>query len=154
MDPKLAFWTFAWIDLGVVLTCATLGVRAMRRRRVQTHRRLMVVAASLVGVFLVSYVFKVIFLGRESLDRWSVADRAVLYTHELCVAAMLIGGGYALWRALRFRSSLPSGPLLPPDENPAAGRAAHRRAGRIAVVGSALAFATATLVLIGMYARS
>ena len=64
------------------------------------------------------------------------------------------GGADALWRALRFRGSLPSTSLLPPDDNPSRARIAHRRAGWVAVVGSLLGFATASLVLAGMYARA
>lgn len=154
MDPKLAFWTWALVVLGAAVVFTVLGVRQIRRRRVRSHQRMMLTAGSLVLLFLISYVFKLILLGRERLDLWSAADRGVLYVHELCVAAMLLGGGYALWRALRFRGSLPSGALLPPDENPSRARIAHRRAGWVAVVGSILGIATASLVLAGMYARA
>jgi uncharacterized membrane protein YozB (DUF420 family) len=154
MDPKLAFWTFALMDLFAVMVFALLGVRAIRRRQLRVHQRFMITSGSLVVLFLASYVLKVILLGRESLSTWSFVDRSVLYVHELCVAAMLLGGGYALWRALRFRSSLPAGGLLPRDESPAADRGAHRRAGWVAVVGGVFGFVTAIAVLAGMYARA
>ena len=102
MDPKLAFWTFAWLDLGVVLACAALGVRAIRRRQVRTHRRYLVAAASLVVAFLVAYVFKVAFLGRESLAAWSALDRGVLYSHkQFAIIRMQRGNSWlanGIWR--------------------------------------------------------
>jgi hypothetical protein len=111
-------------------------------------------AAMLIAVFLVSYVFKLSFLGREDFSTWTWAQVQVLRIHELCVAAMLLGGSYAGWKALRFRGSLPKGPLLPPEENPVRGRVLHRRAGWVAVAGSVLGFVTALFVLAGMYSRA
>jgi uncharacterized membrane protein YozB (DUF420 family) len=154
MDVHLAFWTGAQVILGGVVLCATLGVRAIRRRRLRTHRRLMGAAALLIVTFLVAYVLKVLLLGREDFSLWTPTDVWVLRLHELCVAAMLLAGGYAGWKALGFRRSLPRGPMLPPDESPLRGRALHRRAGRIAWLGSVLAFGTALLVLAGMYTRN
>ena len=152
MDPKLLYWTGALVNLLVIVGCVGFGVRAIRRGELRRHRRLMLAAASLVGLFLVSYVFKVAVLGKEDRSLWTGVDYAVLYVHELCIAAMLLGGGIAAFRAWRFRAALGAGPGLPPE--PVPGGDAHRRAGWIAVVGAALAFVTAAGVLAGMFARA
>jgi len=152
MDAKLIFWCVALANLGAIVAFAGTGVRAVRRGDVRTHRRRMLTAAALVGLFLVSYLIKVAVLGREDRSLWSQLDRTVLYVHETFVAAMLLGGGYAGWRAWQFRSRLGPSLVLPRDgELP--GRAPHRRAGWVALVGAALAFVTAGGVLAGMFAR-
>jgi uncharacterized membrane protein YozB (DUF420 family) len=153
IDAKLAFWCAALANLGLLVGCAASGVRAIRRGDVRTHRRRMLASASLVGLFLASYLVKVAVLGREDRSLWSGLDRAVLYLHESCVAAMLFGGSYAVWRAARFRARL--GPELAlPRDGALPGRLPHRRAGWVAVIGAALAFVTAGGVLAGMFARA
>jgi uncharacterized membrane protein YozB (DUF420 family) len=131
VDPKLVYWTLALANLGSIAGCLLAGVLRIRRRDVRGHRRRMLTASALVGLFLFSYVLKLVFLGREDRSLWTALDRALLYTHELCVAAMLA----APTRALRVHR-------------------VHRRAGRAAVIGCLLALVTATLVLAGMYARA
>ncbi len=115
----------------------------------------MVTAASLVGLFLVSYLLKVSFLGKEELGLWSSGRVTVLYLHETCILIMLLAGATAGYHAYRFRRSLPADPMLPPEASAREKRRWHRRAGWTAVVASALAFVTAAFVLMGMYtARS
>jgi arylsulfatase A-like enzyme/uncharacterized membrane protein YozB (DUF420 family) len=151
MDPKLLFWTGALVNLGVILVCVGRGVAAIRRRDVRRHRRRMLTAASLVGLFLVAYVVKVVVLGKEDRSLWTRLDYAVLYVHELCIAAMLVGGAVAGFRAWRFLPRL--GPALELPAEPLPGRVWHRRAGWTALVGSVFAFLTAAGVLAGMFAR-
>jgi len=152
MDPKLLFWTGALVNLGVILVCVGQGVRAIRRRDVRRHRRRMLTAASLVGVFLAAYAVKVLALGREDRSLWTRIDYGVLYVHELCIAAMLVGGAIAGFRAWRFRARL--GPSLELPAEPLPGRLTHRRAGWLALVAALLAFVTAAGVLAGMFARA
>jgi uncharacterized membrane protein YozB (DUF420 family) len=154
LDPKLAYWTWALANFAGIVACAGLGVRGIRRRDVRTHRRCMLAATALVGLFLGSYVLKVIFLGREDLGPWSAPALAVLRAHEACIFVMLVAGATAGTRAWRFCRSLPAGAPAPPSEATRRGRLAHRRAGWTAVVASGLALATAVVVLAGMYARA
>jgi uncharacterized membrane protein YozB (DUF420 family) len=154
LDAHLSFWTGAQIILGGVMLCAVLGWRSIRNKQLRAHKRFMLGAALLIATFLVAYLLKLSFLGREDFAAWTVAEVWVLRIHELCIAAMLLGGGYAGWKALRFRGSLPKGPLLPPEADPVRGRVLHRRAGRVAVVASVLAFGTALFVLAGMISRA
>ena len=152
VDPKLLYWTAAFVDLFVVVACGLAGAWRIRHRRVHGHRRMMRVAAAFVGLFLVSYVLKVALVGREERALWSAASLWTLYAHEACVATMLVAAGLAAARARRF------GPLRD-GEAPAAeasehDRRVHRRAGRVAVAAGVLALLTAAGVLTGMYARA
>jgi uncharacterized membrane protein YozB (DUF420 family) len=152
IDPKLAYWTAALVDLFFVVACGLTGVWRIRHRRAHGHRRMMLVAAGLVGLFLVSYVLKVALAGREDPAPWSAASLWTLYVHEACVATMLVAAGLAAARARRF------GPLrdgeVPAPEASEHDRRVHRGAGRVAVVASILALLTAAGVLAGMYARA
>lgn len=152
MDPKLLYWTGALVNLGVIVLCVVQGVRAIRRGDVRRHRSRMLCGAALIGLFLVSYAVKVAVLGKEDRSLWTALDYGVLYVHELCIAAMLLAGGLALFRAWRFRGSLAPGPSLP--EAPLPGAATHRRAGRVAVAGAVLGFVTAAGVLARMFVHA
>jgi uncharacterized membrane protein YozB (DUF420 family) len=152
LDAKLLYWTGALLNLGVILACVGVGVRRVRRDDVAGHRRLMLAAAVLVGLFFASYALKLAWLGREDRSLWTGLDYVVLYVHELCVAAMLLGGALAGFRAWRFRDRL--GPGFERPEGALPGAALHRAAGRVAAIGAALGFLTAAGVLAGMFARA
>ena len=154
MDAKLLYWTAALANLGVIVACGARGVGAVRRGEVRTHRRMMLTSAALVGVFLVSYLLKVALLGKEDRSRWTGLDYAVLYAHELCIAAMLLAGAVALYRAWRFRKALGPRLALPSDPEALPGRSAHRAAGRVATRAGVLAFLTAFGVWLGMLLRA
>jgi len=154
VDAKLLYWTGALVNFGVVCGLALAGVRRIRARDVRGHRRMMLASSALVVGFLVSYVLKVRFLGREDLGVWDPLSLWSLHIHETWILVMILAGGYAGYRAWTFRHSLPATGLLEDRLSPIASRRHHRVAGWIAVVGSLCAFATASLVLYGMYARS
>jgi putative membrane protein len=154
VNPKLVYWTLALTNLAVIVGCGARGVRAIRRGEVRTHRRLMLTASALVALFLVSYLAKVAWLGKEDRTAWTALDHAVLGIHELCVAAMLLAGGVALYRALRFQAKLGPGWSIPPGADALPGRNQHRRAGTIAKWSGVLAFVTAIGVWAGMLLRA
>lgn len=149
---KFAYWAWALLNMGVLVACAYAGVRAMRRSRdVLRHRRLMLTAAGLVLLFLLTYVFKVALLGRENLAAWEAGYRYALWFHETCVLFMVVGGAVAVTQALRLRlRALATDPTHQPDP---AGVRLHRRAGWTAVVSATLAVVSALAVLLGMYGR-
>ncbi len=152
MDAHLAFWTAALVDLGAVALCAVLGVRRARRGDLYGHRRLMRTAVAGILLFLVAYLVKLPLLGREDRSLWDAASLTALYVHETCVLAMLLGGAVALFRARRFGADLERFDAR--DAAVVAGRRQHRIAGRIALCAALLGFATAALVLLGMYQRA
>ena len=153
MDPKLLFWSLALVDLGLVLWCMRRGIALVRAGEIRAHRRYMLSAGALIVLFLVSYVGKVFWLGKEDRSAWTGLDHAVLYVHESCVAVMLVAGAVALYRAWRFRPAL--GPNLElPTDTPLLGGESHGRAGRIAAWAAVLSFVTAGGVLAGMFMRA
>jgi uncharacterized membrane protein YozB (DUF420 family) len=154
LDPKVLYWTGAFLNILVIAGLAVYGVRLARRGELARHARMMRAAASLVVLFLVSYALKLAFLGREELEHWGRGAVSILRFHELCVVGMLIGGGTALFLSRRLRGTASftraaSDPAAPPV---LAKR--HRIAGRSAVIGAILGAATAALVLTGMYVRA
>jgi len=154
MDPKLIYWTGALLNMALVAGVAVQGVRQIRRGEVARHRRSMLTAIALVLAFIASYVLKLAWLGREHLETWSTASVRTLQLHELCIAAMLLGGGFALYRSFALRRTrLVTRHAEDPEPDPAIVRA-HRLAGRIAVGGALLGWLTAAFVLVGMYGRS
>jgi hypothetical protein len=77
-----------------------------------------------------------------------------LRVHELCVAAMLLGGVVAGFRAWQMREWV--GTRLRSVVRPSAPieLARHRAAGWLAVLGALLGVLTAGAVLVGMYTRA
>jgi uncharacterized membrane protein YozB (DUF420 family) len=154
MDPKVLFWTGALGLMAGVVAVAVAGVRRRRRGDLPGHRRAMLAAAALVGIFLAAYVLKVALLGHERVAEWSERDRLILRVHESCIAVMLAAGSVAGFRAWRLRRTRNA--TLDPADPPAPAALArwHRRAGWTAVVAAAAGWVTALLMLIGMYQRA
>jgi uncharacterized membrane protein YozB (DUF420 family) len=153
MDAKLLYWTGALINMGAVAGCALVGARQIGAGNPRLHRRLMSIAALLVCGFVVSYGFKLHFLGREDLSIWSATAIWVLRVHEVCVAGMLIGGGLSLFWSRQLRRTR-SFSLDAADPLPAPGLVErHRWAGRVAIGAAVLGFLSAILVLAGMFSR-
>jgi uncharacterized membrane protein YozB (DUF420 family) len=154
MDPKTAYWTGAFVNMVVIVALAFRGVAKIRRGDIAGHRRAMLAAASLVGLFVASYVVKLFVLGREDLAVWSPGAVTTLRVHELCVLTMLVAGSVAGVRAWQMRAWVDArmGSVVRP-EAPVQLRA-HRRAGWTAVLGAVLGVLTAAAVLAGMYARA
>jgi uncharacterized membrane protein YozB (DUF420 family) len=154
VTPNLLYWTAALANLAVIAVCGARGIRAIRRGEVRTHRRMMLVSSALVALFLVSYLAKVAWIGKEDRSAWTALDHAILYTHETCIAAMLVAGGYALFRGWRFQPLLRPSWAIPPRADALPGRASHRRAGAIARWSGLFAFVTAIGVWVGMLWRA
>jgi uncharacterized membrane protein YozB (DUF420 family) len=154
MDAKLIFWTFALADLGALCGIALFGVRYVRRGEIARHKRAMKIASLLVVAFVLSYVLKVQFLGREDMSVWTTLDVWVLRIHELFVLQMVVAGSIAWIQArklvkTRLVTHDPNDPV--PDAKTVR---VHRLAGRTAVIGSVFAFLFAIGILAGMYARA
>jgi len=154
MDPKIAFWSAALVNLLVIVALVSVGIRSIRRNQVSRHRLCMKTSAWLVMTFLASYAAKLALLGRESIASWSGAAVLNLRIHVLFVLTMLTAGSIALLRARQMRdtrnvSGLSGDPLAP--ESTISG---HHRAGWTAAICAGLGLATAVLLLAGMYRRS
>lgn len=154
MDAKVVFWTGAWLNFSLLFGLALLGMRRIRSGDAATHRRLMLAASALVVFFLLSYVAKLWWLGREDMSVWSARDVNMLRFHETCVLVMVVGGGIALWLGRRLRRTRNvSGDREQPAASPRLLRS-HRVAGRLAVIGAALGWLSAFFVLVGMFERA
>jgi uncharacterized membrane protein YozB (DUF420 family) len=153
VDAKVLYWTAALLNLALIVGLASRGVRQIRRGEVASHRRSMLAGAWLVVAFLVSYVFKVAFLGREDLAVWSSLYVNTLRFHETCVLLMLVAGTVALTRARRMRGTRQR--TRNPADAPAPESTVrwHHRAGWAGVIGAVAGLASAGVVLYGMYAR-
>ena len=154
MNPSLAFWTAALINLLAIVALVAIGIRNIRRGNLSQHRRCMKSAAALVVCFFGIYPIKVLWFGRERLPEWSGQAVAVLRIHELCVFAMLVGGVVALILSRKMHSNR-SQPTRLPDAPLASSRTlqSHRKAGWTAAIGAGLALLTAAIVIAGMYER-
>jgi hypothetical protein len=114
----------------------------------------MKIAASLVILFLVSYVVKLLILGREDMAIWSTLDVWVLRIHEVFVLQMVLAGSVAWVQSRKLlRTKLVTHDPADPAPNPRVVRI-HRFAGRTAVIGAVLGFVMAVGVLVGMYLRA
>ena len=154
MDPKLIYWTLALANLGAVCVFALVGMRFVRRGEIARHRRAMKIATGLVVGFLVSYVLKLAFLGREDMSVWSRFDVWVLRIHEVFVLIMVLAGAVAWSRVRRLAGTrLVTHDPMDPNPDPRDVRT-HRLAGRAAVAGAVLGFVLAVGVLVGMYVRA
>ncbi len=154
VDPKVLYWTFAFANMGVVVALALRAMTVVRAGNPELHRKLMLGAAALVVGFIVSYGFKLQFLGREDLTLWSRWDTNILRFHESCVLVMLIGGGLAIpWGGRLRKTRLFTRNPEDPAPDPATSKR-HRVAGRFGLVGAVLGFVSAGFVLAGMFARS
>ena len=90
----------------------------------------------------------------HTLEGHLVLYRSVLHFHETCVLVMLVCATAALLQARRL--GLPRGPDSPEIEitKLVSGLRWHRVLGRTGVIASLLGFASATVVLWGMFARA
>lgn len=156
VDPKVLYWTGAWLNMAVIVTLARIAIGRVRRGEVLGHRHLMLVVCTLVVAFLVSYAIKLGVLGREELETWHLAYVLVLRFHEACIAAMVLGGATALHLAhqlrLRIRRDGSEG-TYPPDQIPRRLQL-HQRAGKTAFWSCVLGLLSSGVVLFGMWQRA
>ena len=154
MDAKLAYWTAATLNMGVLLVFAASGIRRVRNSEVARHRSRMLTSVALVLGFVISYGVKLVALGREDLSIWSDAAIWTLRFHELCIFTMLVSGGLALRRGLALaRTRALSESEDAPEPLPGALKG-HGKAGRVAVFAASLGFLSACGVLSSMYGRA
>jgi uncharacterized membrane protein YozB (DUF420 family) len=153
MDPKFTFWSAALANLLVICTLVVVGILNVRCRRIDRHRCCMKTAAWLAAAFVVAYPFKLAVLGREQLSVWSPQAILTLRVHELFVMTMLVGGAIALLRARQMRATRNVSQKSDDPMAPGSTARGHRSAGWAAAVGATLGFATAIIVLVGMYGR-
>lgn len=150
MNWNLVFWFYAYGLTMLALLMAYTGVGAAKRGELARHKALLNFACNLILFFVVSYVFKMLFLGREDKSTWTLSYKIVLYIHEALIATMLVTGARARWLAHKFRDSVFAQQL--PDEHIGM-RKQHRLMGKICIYAATFALLTASVILYGMVQR-
>jgi hypothetical protein len=132
VNPKLVYWTIALANLAVIVVWRARRARGPARRGAHAPAHDARVGA-LVGLFLVSYLAKVAWLGKEDRSGWTASTTRCSASTRLCIAAMLCAGGIALYRALRFQARLrPAGRFRPAATScRAVGSTAARASGEV-----------------------
>ncbi len=150
MDPKLLFWTGALVNMWLIVAIACSGIAKVRAGDEGSHQRRMILAGSLVALFVLAYGLKLFFLGREDLDQWQNWSVILLRIHEAFVLAMILGGARAATLAFKVRKIEAQSPE---DASIQVLRATHGKTGKFTFVSSLGGAITATGVLLGMYLR-
>ena len=151
MTYNLAFWVYAYGLMTVAMILAFRAVTKIRKGDMRGHMRLMILANRLILFFVLSYLFKMIFLGREQKSDWSQFRLIVLYIHESLIGLMLISACYTRFLAHRFRERMFETPVSEADS---ALRRRHKRAGKWTLLFAVCALFTASMVLYGMFTHS
>jgi uncharacterized membrane protein YozB (DUF420 family) len=159
MNPNLIFWAGALCDLGLAAVCISAGFLQIRAQNYIWHQRLMRAATVLIVIFLIGYVFKLVFLGKEDFSDWTPNDLLVLYIHESFMFVLILCGAAALYLQRKFVKAIehldapPAGRVeFRSGEDRA--RRWHRWLGRSAVIAALFGLLTAAVVLQGMYRRA
>lgn len=145
---NILFWTFAFLILFAAIGSGVWGIRCARLQRLESHRFWMKTAGWLIAGFLLAYIAKLSWLGREDLETWSTWRLATLRLHETAMLFMLVSGSIALYMSRLLSRRLAVGEVLPPAK-----ALVHRRAGKTALISGACGLVTGSAVLASMYTQ-
>jgi putative membrane protein len=145
--------TFLWFTVLIGITAAyfTLiaGVRSAKKHNLTYHSRSMIIACSMVGIWLVAYVSKQVIFGREhfggtSAQYW-LFYMPVFMTHMLLAVTTISLGGYNLYTGLtRLWNGTGAGAMK-------AGVSKHRFLGKLIVWSFSGTMVTAYLVYLMLF---
>lgn len=147
---NLMFWVYAYILTLSAIIFAIRGWRSVKNKDYATHQSMMGVAINLILFFVVSYVVKVLVLGREDRTNWSNFYLYTLYIHETFIALMLVTGAWARRLAYLFKASIGADQL---SEVQQAQRKRHAQLGKACILSALCGLFTATIILVGMASR-
>ena len=149
MELKTLLWYGVLISITTAYLIALAGVRSARRHDVAHHSRRMVIACSVVGIWLVAYVSKQVLFGREhfggtSAQYWQIY--MPIFTVHMILAVTTIGlGAYNLYTGLTRLRHGSVGAM-------AEGMSRHRVLGQILVWSFSGTMLTAYLVYLMLFA--
>lgn len=150
MNSNLIFWFYAYAVTVCALVFAFRGVGRAKKGQLEAHRKDMIRACNLIILFVLSYVFKVLFLGREDKSSWESTYLWILYIHEALIGLMLVTGVWARILAAKLATTLT-------DPNPSdmilTLRRKHAKIGRTCIIAAVCALFTAAIILYGMWQR-
>ncbi|MBI3351473.1 MAG: DUF420 domain-containing protein [Nitrospirae bacterium] len=145
--------SFLWYAVLIGITSAYLiliaGVRSAKRHNLAYHSRSMIIACSMIGIWLVAYVSKQVIFGREpfggSAGQYWLFYLPVFMTHMLLAVTTIILGSYNLYTGLtRLWNGTGAGAMK-------AGVSRHRFLGKLIVWSFSGTMATAYLVYLMLF---
>lgn len=146
MNPNFIYWCFAYAWMSLVVVIGVLAVRQVRAGDLAGHMRKMILVCNMLLFFVVTYVVKVLVLGRELKEGWEMIDFIILYTHEAFIAIMLVTGTWARLLGNKVRARLDN-----PTDADMAMRRRHKKLGQMAFLSAFAALVTATGVMWTLY---
>jgi len=143
MDLKSFLWYAVLTSITGAYFVALAGVRAAKSHDVTHHSRRMIIACTVVGIWLVAYVLKQVIFGREHFggtteQYWSIY-MPVFAAHMLLAVTTIALGSYNLYMGLHRLRYGSVGAM-------AAGMTTHRVLGHVLVWTFSGTIATAYLV--------
>ena len=150
MNANLMFWFYAYALTTTAMALALVAVSKIRKGEIQAHQKLMNTAITLILFFVLSYLVKMLALGREDKSAWHGFYLITLYIHESFIFLMLFFGGWARYLAAKFKPSLTQDQPSPLDLRR---RAKHRKIGTLCLSVTGCALVTAAVLLYGMVQR-
>ncbi len=150
MDLKTFLWYAVLTSLTAAYLVALAGVRAAKAHDVAYHSRRMIVACTIVGIWLVAYVLKQLLFGREHFggsdyEYWAYYV-PIFTAHTLLAVTSIALGSYNLYLGLRRLRYGGVGAM-------AAGLTLHRRLGTLLVWTFSGTMMTAYLVYVLLFLR-
>ena len=149
LDMKTILWYGVLLSITGAYLVALSGVRSAKQRDVTVHSRRMIIACSIVGIWLVAYVSKQVVFGREEFggtpaQYWGMY--MPLFMLHMALAVTTIGlGGHNLYSGLtRLRNGTGVGAMV-------AGVSRHRLLGTILVWTFSGTMVTAYLVYLMLF---
>lgn len=148
MDIKTFLWYSVLSSITGAYLVALAGVRAAKAHDVPHHSRRMLMACTIVGIWLVAYVLKQALFGRErfhgSLQEYWTLYVPAFAAHMLLAITTIGLGAYNLYMGLRRLRHGSVGAM-------AAGVTRHRRMGRLLVWTFSGTMLTAYLVYLMLF---
>ncbi len=148
MDLKAVLWYAILTSVTAGYLVALAGVRSAKHHDVPHHSRRMLIACTIIGIWLVSYVAKQLLFGRERFggsaqEYWTLY--VPLFSTHMLLAVTTIGlGTYNLYMGLHRLRFGSVGAM-------AAGLSLHRRLGMLLVWTFSGTMATAYLVYLMLF---
>jgi uncharacterized membrane protein YozB (DUF420 family) len=143
MELKSILWYAVLSSVTGAYFIALAGVRAAKAHDVPHHSRRMIIACTVVGIWLVAYVMKQVIFGREqfggSTEQYWTIYMPVFATHMLLAVTTIGLGSYNLYMGLHRLRYGSVGAM-------AAGMTTHRRLGHLLIWTFSGTIASAYLV--------
>lgn len=143
MELKSILWYAVLSSITGAYFVALAGVRAAKAHDVSHHSRRMIIACTVVGIWLVAYVMKQVLFGREQFggtaEQYWTIYMPVFATHMLLAVTTIALGSYNLYMGLHRLRYGSVGAM-------AAGMTTHRRLGHLLIWTFSGTIATAYLV--------